>query len=106
MAITPTTQASPAAGPAASREKNITVLFADVAGSMDLQEQLDPEVLPAIMGRFEAILAEGMRRFGGTVGKFTGDGIMVLLTAPRPPCSSKASTLAQFRRYRLPCPST
>jgi len=58
------------------------VLFADVAGSMDLQEQLDPEVWAQIMGRFVSILAEGVRTFGGTVDKFTGDGIMALFGAP------------------------
>ena len=42
---------------------------------MDLQEQLDAE---AVMGRFVSILAEGVRKFGGTVDKFTGDGIMAL----------------------------
>ena len=58
------------------------MLFADVAGSMDLQEQLDAEVWAEIMGRFVAILAEGVRKYGGTVDKFTGDGIMALFGAP------------------------
>ena len=65
-----------------SEKKQITVLFADVAGSMDLQEQLDAEVWAQLMGRFVAILAEGVRKFGGTVDKFTGDGIMALFGAP------------------------
>jgi adenylate cyclase len=63
-------------------KKHITVLFADVAGSMDLQEQLDAEVWAQIMGRFVAILATGVRKYGGTVDKFTGDGIMALFGAP------------------------
>jgi len=72
-----------AASSSAGRErKHITVLFADVAGSMDLQEQLDAEVWAQIMGRFASILAEGVRRYGGTVDKFTGDGIMALFGAP------------------------
>jgi adenylate cyclase len=58
------------------------VLFADVQGSMDLQEDLDPEAWAQIMGRFVQILAEGVRRFGGTVDQFTGDGIMALFGAP------------------------
>jgi class 3 adenylate cyclase/tetratricopeptide (TPR) repeat protein len=49
---------------------------------MDLQERLDPEVWAQIMGRFVSILAEGVRKFGGTVDKFTGDGIMALFGAP------------------------
>jgi class 3 adenylate cyclase len=63
-------------------KKHITVLFADVAGSMDLQERLEAEVWAAIMGRFVSILAEGVRKFGGTVDKFTGDGIMALFGVP------------------------
>ncbi|MGH9041670.1 MAG: AAA family ATPase, partial [Acidimicrobiia bacterium] len=62
--------------------KQLTVLFADVQGSMDLQEDLDPEAWARIMGRFVEILADGVRRFGGTVDKFTGDGIMALFGAP------------------------
>jgi class 3 adenylate cyclase/tetratricopeptide (TPR) repeat protein len=62
--------------------KQLTVLFADVQGSMDLQENLDPEVWAGIMGRFVQILAEGIRVCGGTVDKFTGDGIMALFGAP------------------------
>ena len=62
--------------------KQLTILFADVQGSMDLQEQLDAEVWAAIMGRFVAILAEGVRKYGGSVDKFTGDGIMALFGAP------------------------
>lgn len=63
--------------------KQLTVLFADVQGSMELQENLDPEVWAGIMGRFVQILVEGIRRFGGTVDKFTGDGIMALFGAPK-----------------------
>ena len=62
--------------------KQVTVLFADVKGSMELAEQLDPEVWSAIMQRFFAILVEGVERFEGFVDKFTGDGIMALFGAP------------------------
>ncbi len=62
--------------------KQLTVLFADVVGSMDVQEHLDAEGWARIMGRFVDIVAGGVRRFGGTVDKFTGDGIMALFGAP------------------------
>jgi class 3 adenylate cyclase/tetratricopeptide (TPR) repeat protein len=62
--------------------KHVTVLFADVMGSMDLAEQQDPEAWRQIMGRFFEILCEGVHRFEGTVDKFTGDGIMALFGAP------------------------
>jgi class 3 adenylate cyclase/tetratricopeptide (TPR) repeat protein len=62
--------------------KHVTVLFADVMGSMDLAEQQDPEAWRQIMGRFFEVLCEGVHRFEGTVDKFTGDGIMALFGAP------------------------
>jgi len=62
--------------------KQVTVLFADVKGSMAVAEQMDPETWGAIMQRFFGILADGVERFDGFVDKFTGDGIMALFGAP------------------------
>ena len=62
--------------------KQVTVLFADVKGSMELAEQLDAEEWSQIMRRFVRILSEGVERFEGFVDKFTGDGIMALFGAP------------------------
>ncbi len=58
------------------------MLFADVKGSMELAEQLDPEEWHKIMDRFFAILSEGVHRFEGTINQYTGDGIMALFGAP------------------------
>ncbi len=62
--------------------KQVTVLFADVKGSMDLAEQLGAEQWHAILDRFFSILSEGVHRFEGTVNQYTGDGIMALFGAP------------------------
>src|SRR3954447_13598431 len=62
--------------------KQVTVLFADVSGSMDLAEGQDPEEWRKIMQRFFAILADAVGKFEGTVDKFTGDGIMAVFGAP------------------------
>ena len=62
--------------------KQVTVLFADVKGSMELAEQMDAEEWSRIMNRFFQILSEGVERFEGFVDKFTGDGIMALFGAP------------------------
>ena len=62
--------------------KAVTVLFADVQGSMALAEQVDAEEWHAIMNQFFAILADGVHRFEGTVNQYTGDGIMALFGAP------------------------
>jgi Adenylate and Guanylate cyclase catalytic domain len=62
--------------------KQVTVLFADVKGSMELAEQIDPEKWHGILDRFFKILSDGVHRFEGTVNQFTGDGIMALFGAP------------------------
>jgi class 3 adenylate cyclase/tetratricopeptide (TPR) repeat protein len=68
--------------PLDGERKQVTVLFADVKGSMDMSEQIDPEEWRQIMQRFFSLLSDGVRRFEGTVDKFTGDGIMALFGAP------------------------
>jgi class 3 adenylate cyclase len=54
--------------------KQVTVLFADVKGSMGLAESVDPEEWHGIMDRFFQILADGVHRFEGTVNEYRGDG--------------------------------
>ena len=65
-----------------AERKQVTVLFADVEGSMDLAEQHDPEEWRDIMQRFFSILSGAVEEFEGTVDKFTGDGIMAVFGAP------------------------
>ena len=62
--------------------KQVTVLFADVKGSMELSERIDSEDWHAILDRFFQTLTEGVHRFEGTVNQYTGDGIMALFGAP------------------------
>jgi len=62
--------------------KQVTVLFADVKGSMELAEQVDAEEWHRILDRFFQILTEGVHRYEGTVNQYTGDGIMALFGAP------------------------
>src|SRR6266705_4022891 len=62
--------------------KQVTVLFADVRGSMELAESIDPEEWHRILDRFFHLLADGVHRFEGTVNQYTGDGMMALFGAP------------------------
>jgi class 3 adenylate cyclase len=62
--------------------KQVTVLFADVKGSMELAEQLGAEAWHEVLERFFTLLSDGVHRFEGTVNQYTGDGIMALFGAP------------------------
>ncbi len=62
--------------------KQVTVLFADVKGSMDLAGQLDPEAWHLVLDGFFSILTDAINRYEGTVNQYTGDGIMALFGAP------------------------
>lgn len=53
-----------------------TVVFADVAGSMDLAEHLDPEDWSELVGTLFDALSQAVVQYGGTVAQFTGDGLL------------------------------
>jgi class 3 adenylate cyclase len=62
--------------------KQVTVLFADVAGFTTMAERLDPEEVHVLMdGCFERLTA-AVHRYEGTINQYTGDGIMALFGAP------------------------
>ena len=62
--------------------KLVTVLFADVARSMELAERVDPEEWHRLLDRLFRILAGGIHRYEGTINQYTGDGVMALFGAP------------------------
>ena len=64
------------------QRKQVTVLFADVKGSLELAEQTGPEEWHRILNRFFEVLSEGVHRFEGSINQYTGDGIMALFGAP------------------------
>jgi Double zinc ribbon/Adenylate and Guanylate cyclase catalytic domain len=63
--------------------KQVTVLFADIQGSLQLATQLDPEHWHQLLERYFAILTDPVHRFEGTVNQYTGDGIMALFGGNR-----------------------
>jgi len=71
-----------AAETAEGERKTVTALFADIKGSMDLLEELDPEEARAIFDPALSLMMEAVHRYGGYVVQSTGDGIFALFGAP------------------------
>ncbi|MGO9284691.1 MAG: adenylate/guanylate cyclase domain-containing protein, partial [Mycobacterium sp.] len=62
--------------------KQVTVLFVDVVHSMDIAATVESERLREIMADLADRASAVVQRYGGTVDKFTGDGIMAVFGAP------------------------
>src|SRR5262245_2772191 len=62
--------------------KQVTVLFADVKGSMELLSDRDPEEVRALLDPVLEAMMEAVHRYEGTVNQVMGDGIMALFGAP------------------------
>jgi class 3 adenylate cyclase len=62
--------------------KQVTVLFADLKGSMELLADRDPEEARKILDPVVERMMEAVHRYEGTVNQFMGDGIMALFGAP------------------------
>ena len=79
-----TAPAAEQADPSASEgeRKTVTALFADIKGSMEMIETLDPEEARAIVDPALQLMIEAVRRYGGYVAQSTGDGIFAVFGAP------------------------
>jgi adenylate cyclase len=62
--------------------KQVTVLFADVIHSMDIAAAVGAERLREIMAELLDSSTAMVKRYGGTLSQFTGDGIMAVFGAP------------------------
>ena len=62
--------------------KNATILFADIVGSTAMVAARDPEVALDILRPALRQLSEAVQRYGGTVNRVTGDGLMAMFGAP------------------------
>jgi class 3 adenylate cyclase len=62
--------------------KQVTVLFADVKGSMELLAERDPEEARQLLDPVLTLMMDAVHRYEGTVNQVMGNGIMALLGAP------------------------
>ena len=82
---TPTLIERPAtdeAAPPEGERKTITALFADIKGSMDLMENIDPEQARALIDPALRIMIDAVHRYDGYIVQSTGDGVFALFGAP------------------------
>src|SRR5215468_2954047 len=75
---------APAGPPADTAERRqVTVMFADLVGSTALSARMDPEDLREVISAYQKCAAEAVRRFGGFVARYMGDGVLAYFGYPR-----------------------
>ena len=73
-----------AAAPAkdSAERRQVTVMFSDLVGSTALSARMDPEDLREVITAYQQCVAEVVRRFGGFIAKYMGDGVLVYFGYP------------------------
>jgi class 3 adenylate cyclase/predicted ATPase len=66
-----------------AERRHVTVMFSDLVGSTALSVRMDPEDLREIISAYHKCVAETVRRFGGFVAKYMGDGALVYFGYPQ-----------------------
>jgi class 3 adenylate cyclase/predicted ATPase len=78
---TPVTQSASPEDRAERRQ--VTVMFSDLVGSTAMSARMDPEDLREVISAYQKCVAETVRRFGGFVAKYMGDGVLVYFGYPQ-----------------------
>src|SRR6202046_5183111 len=73
---------APASENLEGERKTVTALFADIKGSTELEQDLDPEEARAIVDPALKLMIDAVRRYDGYVVQSTGDGIFAIFGAP------------------------
>jgi class 3 adenylate cyclase/predicted ATPase len=66
-----------------AERRQVTVMFSDLVGSTALSARMDPEDLREIISAYQRGVADTVRRFGGFVAKYLGDGVLVYFGYPQ-----------------------
>ncbi len=73
---------TPASENLEGERKTVTALFADIKGSTELEQDLDPEEARAIVDPALRLMIDAVRRYDGYIVQSTGDGVFALFGAP------------------------
>src|SRR6516164_734734 len=65
-----------------AERRQVTVMFSDLVGSTALSAHMDPEDLRELISAYQKCAAEAVRRFGGFVARYMGDGVLVSFGYP------------------------
>ena len=77
------TEATPPAQRRDAEFRQITVMFCDLVGSTELSVKLDPEDLQKLVDAYRRECSTAIRRYGGEVARYFGDGVMAFFGWPR-----------------------
>jgi class 3 adenylate cyclase len=66
-----------------AERRHVTVMFSDLVGSTALSARMDPEDLREVISAYQKCVTETVRRFGGYVAKYMGDGVLIYLGYPQ-----------------------
>ncbi|MBV8422440.1 MAG: AAA family ATPase [Hyphomicrobiales bacterium] len=66
-----------------AERRQVTVMFSDLVGSTALSARMDPEDLREVISAYQSCVAGTVRRFGGFVAKYMGDGVLVYFGYPQ-----------------------
>ena len=66
-----------------AERRQVTVMFSDLVGSTALAARMDPEDLREVISAYQKCVAETVRRFGGFVAKYMGDGVLIYFGYPQ-----------------------
>jgi hypothetical protein len=65
-----------------AERRQVTVMFSDLVGSTALSTRMDPEDLREVISAYQRCVAETVRRFGGFVARYMGDGVLIYFGYP------------------------
>ena len=87
--------------PLKSHRREVTVVFLDLRGFTSFTETADPEEVMSVLREYHKAMGELIMKHGGTLERFTGDGIMIFFNDPLElPNPSRSAAIMAFEMQR------